>query len=148
MIGHQQWHLHDPTHPRFEAARAAALGIRSAGLSRSDGPGRRAGQVPKDATTFVLLSHGMAAHYDGTHLLDAVLTASTDWTRAAPMNTSSRSASAHWPSCQPPFNGAWPRWQPWLRPRAAIRRAVQRIRDGGARGRLFLAPNTTVAACA
>jgi len=75
-IGHQQWHLHDERHPRFDAgARDAAGGDPVLQVYRAIDSelGRLVAQVPPDAAILVHLSHGMTAHHDGTHLLDEVL---------------------------------------------------------------------------
>jgi predicted AlkP superfamily phosphohydrolase/phosphomutase len=74
-IGHQMWHLHDPAHPRHDAALARELGdpLRQvyAGLDRA--LGEHLSLIDDDTTVFVLLSHGMGPHYDGTHLLEEIL---------------------------------------------------------------------------
>lgn len=75
-IGHQQWHLHDPSHPRFDPAAAKAVGgdpILQVYQDLDAALGKVLAQVGDDATVLVLLSHGMGPHYDGTHLLDEVL---------------------------------------------------------------------------
>jgi predicted AlkP superfamily phosphohydrolase/phosphomutase len=75
-IGHQQWHLHDPDHPRFDAAaRDAAGGDPILRVYRAIDAelGRLLANAPADAAILILLSHGMAGHHDGTHLLDEVL---------------------------------------------------------------------------
>jgi predicted AlkP superfamily phosphohydrolase/phosphomutase len=75
-IGHQQWHLHDESHPRFdEAARAAAGGDPILRVYRAIDAelGRLLARAPADAAILVHLSHGMTGHHDGTHLLDEVL---------------------------------------------------------------------------
>ena len=75
-VGHQQWHLHDPGHPRHDPAVAAALGgdpLQQV-YERLDGAlGDLLSLVDDQTIVFTLLSHGMAAHYDGTHLLEEVL---------------------------------------------------------------------------
>ncbi len=76
-VGHQQWHLHDQTHPRFDANARIALGCDPL-LKIYSELDASLGEVlahADDATTIlVLLSHGMGPHYDGVHLLDEVLT--------------------------------------------------------------------------
>ncbi len=75
-IGHQQWHLHDEGHPRFDpAARDSAGGDPVLQVYRAIDAelGRLLAQAPSDSTLLVHLSHGMTAHHDGTHLLDEVL---------------------------------------------------------------------------
>jgi predicted AlkP superfamily phosphohydrolase/phosphomutase len=75
-VGHQQWHLHDPGHPRFHPDSVRVLGgdpivqLYSALDAALD---ETLSLVSADATVLVLLSYGMGPHYDGTHLLDEVL---------------------------------------------------------------------------
>ena len=74
--GHQQWHLHDPNHPRFSAATRAAVGDDpvAAVYRRLDAAVAELMETAgANADVFVLLSHGMGPHFDGTHLLDGVL---------------------------------------------------------------------------
>ena len=76
-IGHQQWHLHDPTHRRYDPAAAAAIGgdpIPRIYRELDESLGQTLSLVGDDATVLVMLSHGMGPHNDGCHLLDEVLT--------------------------------------------------------------------------
>jgi predicted AlkP superfamily phosphohydrolase/phosphomutase len=75
-VGHQQWHLHDASHPRFDGRVTEMLGgdpllqvYRRLDAALAD----LLAAAGDDATVLVLLSHGMGPHYDGTHLLDEVL---------------------------------------------------------------------------
>jgi predicted AlkP superfamily phosphohydrolase/phosphomutase len=74
-IGHQAWHLHDPTHTRHDAAAAALVGdpvrdvYRAIDASLADLLAR----LGTETTVVLLLSHGMRPHYDPTHLLDEML---------------------------------------------------------------------------
>ncbi|CAN7662165.1 alkaline phosphatase family protein [Phenylobacterium sp. LjRoot225] len=75
-IGHQQWHLHDPRHPRHDAETVTAMGgdplVQVYGaLDRALGEIER--EMPKDALLLVHLSHGMGPHFDGDHLLEEIL---------------------------------------------------------------------------
>jgi predicted AlkP superfamily phosphohydrolase/phosphomutase len=74
-VGHQCWHVHDPAHPRHDAAVAAALGdpIRDIYVALDRAVGRLLRHAGSDTTVIVLLSHGMSAHYDATYVLDDVL---------------------------------------------------------------------------
>ncbi|MEW6273095.1 MAG: alkaline phosphatase family protein [Thermodesulfobacteriota bacterium] len=74
-VGHQCWHLHDPSHPRHDPALRAALGdpIRDVYEALDRAVGRLLAHAGPDTTVLVLCSHGMAAHYDATYLLDDVL---------------------------------------------------------------------------
>jgi len=75
-IGHQQWHLHDPRHPRFNPVTADAIGgdpVLQVYQKLDTALGELLSLVDDRTTVLVLLSHGMGPHYDGTHLLDEVL---------------------------------------------------------------------------
>lgn len=75
-VGHQHWHLHDPAHPRFDAALQAAMGgdpILQVYREIDSAVGRLIAQAPPDAAILLHLSHGMGPHYDGTDLLEEVL---------------------------------------------------------------------------
>ena len=75
-IGHQQWHLHDPSHPRFNPVTANAIGgdpVLQIYQKLDSALGELLSLVDDRTTVLVLLSHGMGPHYDGTHLLDEVL---------------------------------------------------------------------------
>ena len=70
--GHQLWHRHDPAAPHGRPDRGvdAVLEV----YRRVDAAvGELLELVPPETVVFVLLSHGMGAHHDGTHLLDEVL---------------------------------------------------------------------------
>lgn len=75
-VGHQQWHLHDETHPRFDPTLQAAVGgdpLAQVYAELDTALGKLLLELDDDTTLLVLLSHGMGPHYDGTHLLDEVL---------------------------------------------------------------------------
>jgi predicted AlkP superfamily phosphohydrolase/phosphomutase len=81
-IGHQQWHLHDPRHPDHDAATVEAMGgdplaLIYAELDRALGEVQA--QLGPDTLFMVYLSHGMGPRYDGTHLLEEVLTRLDRW---------------------------------------------------------------------
>ena len=75
-VGHQLWHLHDPTHPRHDPALARRLGgdpVREI-YRRLDGVvAAHLDRIGAEDTAYLLLAHGMTVHNDGTHLLDQVL---------------------------------------------------------------------------
>jgi predicted AlkP superfamily phosphohydrolase/phosphomutase len=76
-VGHQQWHLHDENHPRFDRNVVAAMGsdpLRATYAALDLALGELLSHSPTDATVLVHLSHGMGPHHDGTHMLDEVLT--------------------------------------------------------------------------
>jgi predicted AlkP superfamily phosphohydrolase/phosphomutase len=75
-VGHQQWHLHDAGHPRFDPAATRVGG--GDPLARVYGRldaalGALLSLVDGRTTVFLMLSHGMGAHNDGTQLLDETL---------------------------------------------------------------------------
>jgi predicted AlkP superfamily phosphohydrolase/phosphomutase len=74
-VGHQHWHLHDPSHPWHDAELAAELGSPLARVyQRMDAVvADHLAAAGPEATVFVLLSHGMGPHYDATHLLPETL---------------------------------------------------------------------------
>jgi predicted AlkP superfamily phosphohydrolase/phosphomutase len=74
-VGHQCWHLHDPGHPRHDAALAREAGdpIRDVYVALDAAVARLLERLPADATLLVLASHGMGPHYDGTFLLGQLL---------------------------------------------------------------------------
>ncbi len=75
-IGHQQWHLHDPSHPRFNPVTATAVGgdpVLQVYQKLDAALGELLCLVDDSTTVLVLLSHGMGPHYDGTYLLDEIL---------------------------------------------------------------------------
>lgn len=74
-VGHQCWHVHDETHPKHdpEVARGVGDPIRDVYIAIDAEIGRLLERVGSEATVFILASHGMGPHYDGTFLLDKIL---------------------------------------------------------------------------
>jgi len=76
-VGHQFWHLHDPDHERHDPALLARLGVddpvREIYRRLDAAVAAHLDRLHPDARAYVLLSHGMQAHHDGTHLLPALL---------------------------------------------------------------------------
>lgn len=75
-VGHQQWHLHDPTHPRYDAKTVEAMGgdpMEQVYAAMDRAVGDLQSQCPPDTLFLVYLSHGMGPHYDGDHHLEEVL---------------------------------------------------------------------------
>ena len=74
-IGHQSWYLHDPAHPRHNPALVRSVGDPVeqiyAALDRT--LAEHLEWFGPDSIVFVLLSHGMRAHYDGTYVLEPAL---------------------------------------------------------------------------
>ena len=75
-VGHQQWHLHDDSHPRYDAAVVEAVGgdpLLRVYRALDDALGVMLAEADEDTTVVVILSHGMGPHYDGCHFLDETL---------------------------------------------------------------------------
>ncbi len=74
-VGHQCWNLHDPTHPKYNKALVDVVGnpIKDVYIAIDKAIGKLLEQVDQETTVFVLASHGMGPHYDGTFLLDDIL---------------------------------------------------------------------------
>jgi predicted AlkP superfamily phosphohydrolase/phosphomutase len=75
-VGHQLWHLHDPSHPRHDPALAARLDgdpVRSVYRRLDAAVADHLERVGPDDTVYLFFPHGMTAHNDGTHLFDHVL---------------------------------------------------------------------------
>lgn len=73
--GHIGWHLHDPSHPRHDAALASRLGDPMEDVYRSldEAVGRLVEAAGKDTTIVILAGPGMGPNYTGNQLLDRVL---------------------------------------------------------------------------
>ncbi len=74
-VGHQAWHLHDPSHPRHDPEMAGAVGnpIQQVYVAIDAAVGQLLQQVGPETTVFVFASHGMGPHYDGTLMLNEIL---------------------------------------------------------------------------
>ncbi|MBV9310105.1 MAG: alkaline phosphatase family protein, partial [Solirubrobacterales bacterium] len=74
-IGHQSWHLHDSSHPRFDPALRARLGDPLARVyeEMDRALAHHLRLADENTTVLVLLSHGIGPHNDGTHLLPEIL---------------------------------------------------------------------------
>lgn len=75
--GHHFWAGHDPGHPWHDARLRTELGdpLLDVYTAMDAALADVLGAVPPDADVFVLLSHGIGPHYDGDHLLSAILRA-------------------------------------------------------------------------
>lgn len=74
-VGHQCWNLHDSTNPKHNPAVVNSIGnpIKDVYVAIDTAIGQLLEQVDSETTVFVLASHGMGPHYDGTFLLDEIL---------------------------------------------------------------------------
>jgi predicted AlkP superfamily phosphohydrolase/phosphomutase len=74
-VGHQCWHLHDPSHPAYDPAVACAVGdpIKDVYIAIDQAVGGLIEQAGPETVVMILASHGMGPHYDGTFLLDLIL---------------------------------------------------------------------------
>lgn len=76
-VGHQCWHLHDPTHPRHDPKQAAVVGdpIRDVYIAIDAAIGEVLRALDRDTTLVVLASHGMGYKYGPQFLLERILLA-------------------------------------------------------------------------
>jgi predicted AlkP superfamily phosphohydrolase/phosphomutase len=74
-VGHQCWHLHDPSHPGHDPELAAAIGdpIRDVYAAIDAEIGKTLAQVGDDTTVIVLAGHGMLHKRGAQFLLPEVL---------------------------------------------------------------------------
>jgi predicted AlkP superfamily phosphohydrolase/phosphomutase len=74
-VGHQCWHVHDPTHLRHDPALAARIGnpLRDVYAAIDTAIGEIIERAGTQTDVIVLGSHGMRSHYDATFLLDIML---------------------------------------------------------------------------
>jgi len=74
-VGHQCWHVHDPSHVRHDPAVRARVGDPLLDVYRAldAGVADLLARLGDDCTVVVFLSHGMRPHDDPTFLLDDVL---------------------------------------------------------------------------
>ncbi len=74
--GHNCWHLHDPSHPRYMSQLAATVGLDPVSTVYEEldrAIGNIIEQAGADAICGLLLSHGMGPNNTGNHLLGEVL---------------------------------------------------------------------------
>jgi predicted AlkP superfamily phosphohydrolase/phosphomutase len=74
-VGHQNWHVHDPTHPDHDPELLRKMGdpVREIYIALDDAVGQLLEHTDDQTTVVLHCSHGMSTHYDATHLLDPVL---------------------------------------------------------------------------
>jgi predicted AlkP superfamily phosphohydrolase/phosphomutase len=85
-IGHQAWHLHDPSHPRFTEQGRAIAGdpVRDVYAAIDRAIGTILADVDEDTMVVALASHGMNAKYVAQFLLGDILVALGAAVPAAP----------------------------------------------------------------
>jgi predicted AlkP superfamily phosphohydrolase/phosphomutase len=74
-VGHQAWHLTDPTHPRYRPGTPETLKtiVHDVYQAIDKGIGRLLERVPDGTSVLVMSSHGMGPWYAGSHLIAPVL---------------------------------------------------------------------------
>lgn len=135
-VGHQMWHVHDPSHPRHSPQVARQLGgdpLLDVYRAIDRGIATLASRAGEGTVIIVWCSHGMGPHYDATFLLDTMLQRLEDPKRAASAPAGLGAARRLW------------RWLPlvWRRkigpvPLAILRRAKAiRVAAGRRKRRYF-----------
>jgi predicted AlkP superfamily phosphohydrolase/phosphomutase len=140
-IGHQSWHLHDPSHPRYDAVVARSVGdpLERVYAALDRALADHLSVLGNECTVLVLLSHGMGPHYDGTHLLEEILIRVEGAERPRTENGFAvRLAQAAWGRLPESIRGALRRRVRRTRP-ARSSEAISR-----AGRRYFLSPNNSV----
>ena len=75
-VGHQLFHVHKPSHPRYDPGLAARLPedpMLTVYRDIDAALGRVLSEVPDDTALMLLFSHGFGAHYDGNPLLAEIM---------------------------------------------------------------------------
>jgi predicted AlkP superfamily phosphohydrolase/phosphomutase len=74
-VGHQCWHLRDPSHPMHDAEARALVGdpVVDVYTAIDEAIGRIAAAAGPNADVIVFSGTGMAANYSGNHVLDEIL---------------------------------------------------------------------------
>lgn len=74
-VGHQAWHLHEPTNALHDPDIVKITGdlMKDVYIALDEGVGKILKHVGPDTPVIVLASHGMGHHYDGNYLLDEML---------------------------------------------------------------------------
>jgi predicted AlkP superfamily phosphohydrolase/phosphomutase len=124
-VGHQCWHLHQPGHERYDSAVVQRTGdpVLAVYQALDQGLARLLALAGPETTVIVWASHGMAAHNDGTFMLDEILLR---------LDMSQRFASGEWRLSA--LERFWPK-------RGAARRAVLRQTLDTPHRRFFPHPN-------
>jgi predicted AlkP superfamily phosphohydrolase/phosphomutase len=76
-VGHQCWHIHDPSHPRHDAEQARVVGdpLKQVYVAIDAAIGEVLRTLEDDTTVVVLASHGMGYKYGPQILLEKILLA-------------------------------------------------------------------------
>lgn len=76
-VGHQCWHIHDPSHPRHDAEQARVVGdpLKQVYAAIDSAIGEVLQTLDGDTTVIVLASHGMGYKYGPQILLERILLA-------------------------------------------------------------------------
>ena len=74
-VGHQCWHIHDPSHPRHDPEQARVVGdpLKDVYVAIDAAIGEILKDVDGETTVIVLASHGMGYKYGAQILLDQIL---------------------------------------------------------------------------
>jgi predicted AlkP superfamily phosphohydrolase/phosphomutase len=74
-VGHQCWHLHDPTHPKHDPALARSLGdpLKDVYIAIDRAVGRLLESVGSETTVILFTGPGMGPNYTGNSLMDEIL---------------------------------------------------------------------------
>ena len=74
-VGHQAWHLHDPSHPRYDAKLAQAIGdpVKDVYVAIDGAIGKLLERVDRETGVILFSGTGMGPNYSGNHLLDDIL---------------------------------------------------------------------------
>ena len=138
-VGHQCWHVHDPSHARHDAALAARIGdpMRDVYVAIDRAIGELIGRAGSGTDVIVLGSHGMRSHYDATFLLDQML-------RRIEKPRAASAIMSGTPSTASMAKRVWKRTPPGVRRLLAPFKAAARARlgvDDTAMRRFFPVPN-------
>jgi predicted AlkP superfamily phosphohydrolase/phosphomutase len=72
-VGHQCWHLHDPSHEWHQRKSGAGDPVERIYRELDAAVGRLVAAAGEATNVFLLFSHGMGSHYDGGHLMKEAL---------------------------------------------------------------------------
>lgn len=107
--GHNCWHLHDPSHPRYMSQLAATVGpdpVAAVYEELDRAIGTIIEQAGRDAICGLLLSHGMGPNYTGNHLLDQVLARFEDRSTGPAQRLAQEFRATAWRGLPPPARRA------------------------------------------